>query len=148
MDNKGKPYEIVSSMTPVLRLKSTGEITKDQINRIINNITRWIVIISYNVSLTWTAVTDLALAAPQVAQGGREGAEEHRVRSGDTLPVCFPQMWQKHGNDVCCYCRGQSWCWWIVHRHNGTNNGQKEEKLPPGRHPAFTTTNINRHCGS
>lgn len=32
----------------------------------------------------------LAHAAPQIVQCGREGAEEHCVRSGNTLPTCSP----------------------------------------------------------
>lgn len=38
------------------------------------------------------AVTDLTLAAPQIADCGREGADEHSVRPVYTLPVCSPEL--------------------------------------------------------
>lgn len=44
--------------------------------------------------LSLTEVTDLTLAAPQVAEGGREGAEEHGIWSGDTVQTSPPQRVQ------------------------------------------------------
>lgn len=45
-----------------------------------------------DISAACTAVTDLTLAAPQIVNCGREGADEHRVRPGNELPVRSPQL--------------------------------------------------------
>lgn len=52
--------------------------------------------------LTLTAETDLTLAAPQIVHCGCEGTDDHRVRPGNTLPVCSPylRMSQKHDNGL------------------------------------------------
>lgn len=48
-------------------------------------------------------LTDLTLAAPQIVEGGSDGAEEQRVRPGDPLPACPPQLRtaQVHDSRLC-----------------------------------------------
>lgn len=48
-----------------------------------------------------TGAPHLTLAAPQVAEGGREGAKQYGVNPGDQLPMDRPQVQQhqKHDGD-------------------------------------------------
>lgn len=83
-------------------------------------------------------MTDLTLAAPHVAHSGREGADEHRVRSGNTLPVCPPQLpvWHNHGY-------GLTWTTYggeltrLTDRTGQTTDRQTVQLLVHDRQPAF-----------